>query len=64
MKRAHGRYKNTLLKVKNHSINNFYAAHNNTLIISARKCTELTLGDNIRDKGSAGKSPLSISCRD
>ena len=50
IKRAQGPYKNTLFKVKNHSIINLYAAHtcNNTLIMSARKRTEHTLRDKVR----------------
>ena len=57
MKRAHGRYKDTLFKVKSHSSINFYAAHNNTLFMSAHKPTELTLRDKVRlIKASSGKS--------
>ena len=57
IKRAHGRYKNMLYKVKNHSIINFYAAHNNTLIMCARKRTELTIRDKVGlIKASSGKS--------
>ena len=62
MKRARGRYKNTLFKVKNHSIINFYAAHNNTLIMSARKRTELTLRDKVSlIKASSGKSHCQLA---
>ena len=57
MKRAHRRYKNTLFKVKNHSIINYYAAHNNTSTMYACKRTELTLRDKVRlSKASSGKS--------
>ena len=43
--------------MRNHSIINFYVAHNNILIMSARKRTELTLRDKVRlIKTSAGKS--------
>ena len=57
MKRNHGRYKNTLSKVKNQSILNFYAADNNTVVMSARKRAELTLRDKVRlIKASSGKS--------
>ena len=64
MKRSHGRYKNTLLKVKNHSIINFYAAHNNTLIMSARKRTELTLRDKVRlIKANSGKSHRQLAVK-
>ena len=56
MNRAQELYKNTLFKVKNHSIINFYAAHNNTLIMSVRKRTELNLSDKVRlIKAGSGK---------
>ena len=62
MKRAHGRYKNTHFKVKNPSIINLFAAHNNTLIMSARKRTELTLRDKVRlSKASFGKSHCQLA---
>ena len=43
--------------MRNYSIINCYAAPNNTLIMSARKRTELTLRDKVRlIKASSGKS--------
>ena len=56
-----GRYKNTFFKMRNHLIINFYAAHNNTLIMSARKRTELPLRDEVRlIKASADRGQLVI----